>query len=111
LGGAVLVPVANAQIKGRRSDLQQQCDVLDGSDACSNAKAGQVDAAQDSVDGIASWKAIRTGAWVGIGVGVAAAATGALLMLSSSSDDTATLSGLSASVDSNSVAVCYGGSF
>jgi hypothetical protein len=50
-------------------------------DACPLAMAGQGAQGQSDVNGIASWKAARTGAWVGLGVGAAALATGATLEL------------------------------
>jgi hypothetical protein len=81
VAGAVLVPVAASKIDGYRGDLAASCDIR-GDDTCVNAKSGQQQQAQDAVDGIATWKTVRTGAWIGVGAGAAAALVGVIALAS-----------------------------
>jgi hypothetical protein len=75
-GGAVMVAVSQSRIDAERADLRASCDVLSGTDACTNAEQGMEQQAQSDVDAIATWKVVRIGAWVGLGAGVAAAGAG-----------------------------------
>jgi hypothetical protein len=78
-----MVAVANRQLDDLRSDLAAHCDSQMGTDACYVAKPGpdmQAQAKSD-VDGIASWKAVRLGAWIGLGVGAAVTSAGILVAI------------------------------
>jgi hypothetical protein len=79
-GGAVLVPVASSRIGDHRNDLASNCDQLSGEDACAHAKPNGQTAAQTAADGIATWKAVRTGAFVGLGVGAATLVAGVVAL-------------------------------
>jgi hypothetical protein len=74
--GGVMVAVSHARIDAERSDLRATCDVLDGTDACANANPGLEARAQDDVDAIATWKAVRIGSWIGVGAGAVTAGIG-----------------------------------
>lgn len=75
---------ASSSIDTRRERLAELCADPDGEDGCTTAQPGQREAAQSEVDSIATWKAVRIGGWVGLGVGAAAAGTGLVLLLGSS---------------------------
>jgi hypothetical protein len=87
---ALSLPLANRRLSSERSALAGSCDVLDGSDACRHARPGRSWEAQDQVDAIATWKAVRTAAWVGVGVGGALLVTGSALWLGRSGDGPST---------------------
>jgi hypothetical protein len=78
--GAVLVLVAGADISSSRRELSTSCQVPDGVDACRHGRPGRVEDAQRQVDRIATWKGVRTGGWVAVGVGAASLAAGLVLM-------------------------------
>ena len=71
-----MVAVSYNRIDAERADLRGTCAVLRGTDACTNSRPGMSAAAQADVDAIATWKAVRTGAWIGLGAGVVTAAYG-----------------------------------
>jgi hypothetical protein len=79
--GGVMVAVSNNQLQDLRTDLVKRCNIPDGPDACTQAKMNEQGAATTDVDGIASWKAVRIGAWVGVGVGAAVAGAGVIIGL------------------------------
>ncbi len=81
---AVAVPLASLRIGGARDELSRNCPEP-SDDACPGGTEpeNQV-AAQRAVDDIATYKWVRTGAWIGAGVGVAVFATGLALRLSDS---------------------------
>jgi hypothetical protein len=80
IAGAALIPIANGKIADARNALGGLCAVPAGSDACANARAGSQNDAQSEVNTIASWKAVRTGAFIGLGAGVVALGTGAFFV-------------------------------
>ena len=71
----VAVPVSNAALEGAREDLKTNCPQPAG-DTCPATFEENQAAAQEAVDGIATYQAMRTGAWVGVGVGAAMVVTG-----------------------------------
>jgi hypothetical protein len=77
--GAILIPVSNGRIDQGRNALDDSCQIRNGPDACYRANAGYEQAAQDQVDSIATYKAVRTGAWIGVGAGAVALVTGIAL--------------------------------
>jgi len=79
LVGAVVVPLAYNQIGNERDGLRATCDILSGLDTCVSAKPNLTTEAQDHVDAIATWKALRTAAWVSLGTGVVTLVTGIAL--------------------------------
>lgn len=83
LGGAFAIG-ASSSIDTRRERLAELCAVQHDPDECTSAEPGQRDAAQSEVDAIATWKAVRIGGYIGLGVGAAAAGTGLVLLLGSS---------------------------
>jgi hypothetical protein len=82
--GAILIASAGDRISEARRDLAAACDVPDGPDGCMNAKPDRQLEAQDHADRIATWKAVRTGSWIGVGVGALAAGLGAWFLLTDS---------------------------
>lgn len=81
LGGASAL-VAGSNVSAHRDRLTDLCAVRSGTDGCAEAKPGQKLAAQDEVDSIATWKAVRTGGYVGLGAGVLATGVGIALLVS-----------------------------
>ena len=77
----ILVPVSGGHIDSARTALAGECATPVINDACF-AKVGRSDEAQTHSDAIATWKAVRTGAWIGAGAGVAAILAGTVLRLS-----------------------------
>ncbi|HEY7371510.1 MAG TPA: hypothetical protein VIF57_04975, partial [Polyangia bacterium] len=78
IAAAILLPVSSSHIQSDRDALPDLCYSPVVNDAClANPDKGS--AAQSLVDSIATWKAIRTGAFVGLGVGLAALAGGIIL--------------------------------
>jgi hypothetical protein len=75
-GGGVMVAVSQIRLDAERADLRATCDVLNGTDACTHSNLGMETQAQNDVDAIATWKAVRIGSWIGLGAGVAAAGYG-----------------------------------
>jgi hypothetical protein len=51
-----------------------------GTDRCLTAFDGKLLQAQSDVDAIVTWKAVRTGTFVGLGVGLVSAGVGAVLL-------------------------------
>jgi hypothetical protein len=88
--GAAVVPISNGRIDDARGGLAQSCQRLSGPDACVTPHAGRVQEAQDQVDTIATWKALRTGAWISLGAGVVTLVTGIALRARSGGARTAT---------------------
>jgi hypothetical protein len=78
IAAVVLLPVSAGQIESDRRALADECMTMLMNDACI-AKPGRGPAAQSLSDSIATWKAVQTGAWIGVGVGAAAIAAGAFL--------------------------------
>ena len=81
VAAAVLVPISQGRIDDNRSALAATCAAPPVDDVCMTALGGKRDAAQSSEDAIATWKAARLGAWIGLGAGAAAAVTGLVLKL------------------------------
>lgn len=79
LGGATVL-IAGSNLSSHRDRLSALCAVQSGPDACSTARPGEKSAAQSEVDSIATWKATRTGGWVGLGVGAVTAGIGLVLL-------------------------------
>jgi hypothetical protein len=82
IAGGVSVLAASSSVSSHRDSLARFCSVAPSGDACSIAKPGQRDAAQSEVDSIATWKAVRTGGFVGMGVGLVATGIGTVWLLS-----------------------------
>lgn len=80
LGGVTLL-LASSNLTSHRDRLEQYCKTSSGSDSCSEAHPGKQQLAQDEVDSIATWKALRTGGYVGLGAGVVAAGIGVVLLV------------------------------
>lgn len=78
---AILITTANVRLGSERRALSASCEVRVGSDACRHALPGRQGEAQRQVDAIATWKAVRMGSWVGVGVGGALLVTGTALLL------------------------------
>ena len=57
--GAVVVPISNGRIDDARKGLIDSCQVRSGLDACVVSYPGSQQKAQDQVDTIATWKALR----------------------------------------------------
>jgi len=81
LASAILIPVSNGSINDSRAELEQSCEVRSGLDDCVHPNPGETARAQAAVNDIATWKAVRVGAWVGLGLGVAATVSGVVLLL------------------------------
>lgn len=88
LGGAgvfvasgVTLLIAGSSLSSHRDRLSTLCTVKDGSDECRLAEPGKRAEAQDEVDAIATWKSVRTGSFVGLGVGAIATGIGVALLL------------------------------
>lgn len=79
VAGAILIPIANGRIDDARNGLNQSCQYRNGLDGCFTANPGSQQTAQDQVDAIATYKAVRTGAWLGLGAGGIALITGIAL--------------------------------
>src|SRR5262249_17957696 len=75
--GAALVAISQNEIEDRRTTLEQACMTFSGPDTCKVAKAhaGDQAAAQTAENDIVTWKGVRLGAEIGIGVGAALAVT------------------------------------
>jgi len=73
-----LIPISSGRIADDREALVNECEPPVMNDTCT-ALNGHKAAAQSLSDSIATWKAVRTGAYIGIGVGVVTAATGLIL--------------------------------
>jgi len=80
LSGATVL-LAGSNLSSHRDRLATSCAVLDGTDACREAKPGQRTEAQDEVDSIATWNSVRTGGFVGLGVGLVATGIGVVLLI------------------------------
>lgn len=88
LGGALVVGTT-LSLNGRRSELRALCEVPDGQDDCIYARPGQQEEAQSKVNAIATTKAIRTGGWIGLGIGSALAGAGGLMLMNGDGSDDA----------------------
>lgn len=91
--GAGLVVVGGGTVLGstwalgsRRDELADLCAVSSDEDSCTYAQPGKQNDAQSKVDAIATMKAVRTGGWVGLGVGAGLAAIGGVLLLGGAGD-------------------------
>lgn len=73
-----LIPISSGRITDDRTALASECATPVLNDTCM-ALNGHREAAQSLSDSIATWKAVRTGAWVGIGVGLATVGAGLIL--------------------------------
>jgi hypothetical protein len=81
VAGGVLIWVSQGKIDDNRTRLTATCDGPPVDDTCAVAVNGMRGAAQAAQDAIATWKAVRLGSWIGLGVGAAAAVTGVALKL------------------------------
>ncbi|HEY5957503.1 MAG TPA: hypothetical protein VIV60_13145 [Polyangiaceae bacterium] len=82
--GAALAIFSVGRIRHSRAALANACLVqLGGPDTCSNARPGMQATAQSHSDSIATWQAVQTGSWIGVGVGSLAALTGLVNLLTS----------------------------
>jgi hypothetical protein len=81
--GGVMVRVSNDKLQELRDDLRNHCHTLAGTDACAEGNPGPTehDIATSDVDGIATWKGVRIGAWIGLGVGAAVTTAGVIIAL------------------------------
>ncbi len=86
VGGGTVLGTTWA-LGSRRDELADLCAVSSDEDSCAYAHPGRQTEAQSKVDSIATMKAVRTGGWVGLGVGAGLAAIGGVLLLSGSGDD------------------------
>jgi hypothetical protein len=73
-----LIPISSKRIDDNRDSLAGVCATPVMNDTCT-AMSGRKDEAQSFSDSIATWKAVRTGAWVGVGVGLATVGAGLIL--------------------------------
>ena len=73
-----LIPVSSGRIDDNRKALAGECVDAVVNDTCM-AMPGHRDTAQSYSDSIATWKGVRTGAWVGVGAGLATVAAGLIL--------------------------------
>jgi len=73
-----LIPISSGRIADDRQKLVAECVPPVTNDTCT-ALNGHREQAQSLSDSIATWKAVRTGAYVGIGVGLVTVATGLIL--------------------------------
>jgi hypothetical protein len=73
-----LIPISSGRIEDDRQKLVGECVPPVVNDTCT-AMTGHREQAQSLSDSIATWKAVRTGAWIGVGLGVATVATGLIL--------------------------------
>ena len=73
-----LIPISSGRIEDDRKALVDECATPVLNDTCM-ALNGHREAAQSLSDSIATWKTVRTGAWVGIGVGLATVGAGLIL--------------------------------
>ena len=94
--GAVSLGLSFGNLATHRDRLADLCATPNGTDACSAAKPGKKEAAQSEVDSIATWKAVRTGGYVGVGAGVLAAGAGLVMLLSRSEPRRAPQAGFAA---------------
>jgi hypothetical protein len=92
--GAGLAVVGGGTVLGttwalgsRRDELADLCAVSSDEDSCAYAHPGRQNEAQSKVDAIATTKAVRTGGWVGLGVGAGLAAIGGVLLLGGAGED------------------------
>ena len=92
--GAGLAVVGGGTVLGttwalgsRRDELADLCAESSDEDSCQFAHPGRQTEAQSKVDAIATMKAVRTGGWIGLGVGAGLAAIGGVLLLGGSGDD------------------------
>jgi len=83
----VLLPISQARIDSHRDGLREDCSGPVADDFCPVAVAGRGASAQGHVDGLATWKPIRTLSWVGLGVGLTSVAAGAILYIRDRSTD------------------------
>ena len=83
VAGAALVAISQNEIENRRGTLAQTCMSFSGPDTCgvANARMGDQAAAQTAENDIVTWKGVRLGAEIGVGVGAALAVTGVVLKL------------------------------
>jgi hypothetical protein len=81
VAGGVLVWVSQGKIDDNRANLGKTCDGAPVDDTCARAIYGMQGAAQAAQDAIATWKAVRLGSFIGLGVGAAVAVTGVALKL------------------------------
>jgi hypothetical protein len=80
VAGGVLIWVSQRKIDDNRTQLSSTCSVQVG-DTCQTAINTMRVAAQSAEDAIATWKAVRLGSFIGLGVGAAMAVTGVALKL------------------------------
>jgi hypothetical protein len=73
-----LLPISSGRIDDDRKALANECVDPVVNDTCM-AISGHREAAQSYADSIATWQGLRTGAWVGLGVGLATLGTGLIL--------------------------------
>jgi hypothetical protein len=78
VSSAVVWGLAAVKLDNARERLDAACPAHVG-DRCAQTSAAEQQNAQDAVDGIATYKAFRVGAYVGLGTGAALALFGLLL--------------------------------
>jgi hypothetical protein len=109
---AVFIPISANRIERRRQALLANCDVqVNGPDSCAHAKPGQQDNAQSASNSIATWKMVRTTAWVGLAAGAAAAATGGSLLIFSNRKPSESPNAAQVSFDTRHLLLFYQGQF
>ncbi len=78
---AGFLPMSTERLVRAREELRRACAVqASGPDSCAHAVRGLQPEAQSASNSIATWKAARSTAWAGLGVGLVAAATGVVLL-------------------------------
>jgi hypothetical protein len=79
--------VSAHKVSESRRDLLDRCaEQTNGPDTCAHTKIGQWDSAQSASDAIATWKAVRTGSWLGLSLGIASVIGGAAWLHTTNSD-------------------------
>jgi hypothetical protein len=84
VAGGALIWVSQGKIDDNRATLGRTCLNPPVGDTCAVSLSGMQGAAQSAEDAIATWKAVRLGSWIGVGVGAAMAVTGVALKLGGS---------------------------
>jgi len=83
----VSLMVSAHKVSESRRDLLHRCaEQTNGPDTCAHAQVGQLGAAQSASDAIATWKAVRTGSWLGLSLGIASVIGGAAWLGATHSD-------------------------
>jgi hypothetical protein len=83
VASGVTLLVANKNLDSARDHLATTCTDLLGTDRCHQTSPAWAVQAQSDVDAISSWKAVRVGAYIGLGVGLVSAAIASAVLASS----------------------------